>query len=348
LVSHLALSDVDALDSEELRLLLDNLSRDRRKLDHASAARLGTALWRSSPEQFADTLDDPSSVAAAAIHDIRLDALVEGIARKPLVGSRIASARPDVLATDGFWTIPGLEKSSIMRSVGIDDANARSVLIAVVRANCTSVATIAVNRLGAKVLLEAINEAERLQPGIDLTAWIRPVLPFPYEVGEFLAKGATARRIAIEISKQMEPEELPNDFGEDPWAIASRSQDRTTVAEETQFAGFLLARGLGYRSRSCALLLATSFDRVHAAVASGEMPEATWRKIERRLAWVYPWLEWDRCRRIRQAVVNKFIDLDLDPASFTELTTDERLFDELVDLASRSSRGRRFLRNVRR
>ena len=78
------------------------------------------------------------------------------------------------------------------------------------------------------------------------------------------------------------------------------------------------------------------------------MPWAGWQLIQRCLPWVLPWREWDRCGRVRQAIVDRFIDSDLEPRQFGTMTDDSALWRDLVDVAAETGRGRRYLGRVRR
>jgi hypothetical protein len=60
-----------------------------------------------------------------------------------------------------------------------------------------------------------------------------------------------------------------------------------------------------------------------------------------------PWQEWDRCARVRQTVVDRFIEFDLDPRQFAVVTDDDPLWLGLIDLAGRTGRGRQYLERVR-
>jgi hypothetical protein len=57
--------------------------------------------------------------------------------------------------------------------------------------------------------------------------------------------------------------------------------------------------------------------------------------------------DWDHCRRMRAAIVEAFVDRDLSPATFGQITTDDNLFAQLAESVAANKRGRRFLRNVR-
>jgi len=58
------------------------------------------------------------------------------------------------------------------------------------------------------------------------------------------------------------------------------------------------------------------------------------------------WFDWDRCRRLRAAVVDLFSHRDLAPEIFVGLVKSDELFLQLVEMASQSWKGREYLERV--
>ena len=107
----------------------------------------------------------------------------------------------------------------------------------------------------------------------------------------------------------MDPDAVPNEYGEDPWLKAMEmSSDSNDVAGEDYLAAFLLNRALGWNSRSIGRLMFFCVQRVHQALAVERLDWNAWNLVQRRLPWASPWKAWDRCGRVRLAVVDKFVD----------------------------------------
>lgn len=341
-----ALEKVELLSEKSFGFVLSGIADQKPELDAATVGRIGNVLWRKSPRQFCSALEDlgpVGNIARAAIANMEPPLLVAGIARDPIIGRHCALQRPDLFLEPTFWNVPGLETSSIVGLLDAEAPNGHHILALIIAAGHGDVADAVVSRFGAEMVGKAIAAVDKSKLVEDFSIWIRAIVKQGSVLSGLLSSGVLTRRIVIELSKAMEPDDLINNVGEDPWAIASELEGRVESLDEVQFAGFLLARALGRRSRSCAKLFVASFDRAHKAIAMGQMPNTTWRQIERNLSWVYPWMEWDRCGRIREDVVRKFVDLELDPTAFGRLTADGTLFAELANLASKSGRGRRFL-----
>jgi hypothetical protein len=141
---------------------------------------------------------------------------------------------------------------------------------------------------------------------------------------------------------------VPNDFGEDPWWIAASQSDGDISDDRGQYlAAYLLARAFGFRSNNQAELIRFAFDQVYLPALQSRLSREAWSIIEPRLprSWA-SWIEWDICQRLRDVLVEAFIDRDLSPSTFTDVTKDDEVFAQLAEAAARTGRGRRFLRRA--
>ncbi|TBW38496.1 hypothetical protein EYW49_09515 [Siculibacillus lacustris] len=116
--------------------------------------------------------------------------------------------------------------------------------------------------------------------------------------------------------------------------------------DEDFLAAFLMARALGRRSRSQAWLFGFSYTKVYRSLEMSRLSAEAERLVSSRLGWG-GWFGWDNCSRLRETVVDAFIDRHLDPETFGRLTDDGALAISLIDEAARSGRGRRYLAEVR-
>jgi hypothetical protein len=163
-----------------------------------------------------------------------------------------------------------------------------------------------------------------------------------------LAEGNSfSRNVLVRLSRALTPDAIPNDFGDDPWLIAlANSQGDVTDTDASYLSAFLLARALGFRTRASAEITIQTFEPVHVALASRQMSEEGWQLIERLLPWT--WLEWDRCNRLRDAVAKLFVERDYPAETFDRLTSDDGLFIMLVANMAETSRGRSYLRKLKK
>jgi hypothetical protein len=151
----------------------------------------------------------------------------------------------------------------------------------------------------------------------------------------------------VAIAKSTSPDALPNDYGDDPWLRVLASSTPTSAEMDTYLASYLLARSLGRRSRNPAELVQYGFDAAYSALSKEQLPEHTWHLLEDRLPWVLPFLSWDRCLRVRNAIAALFVDRSLPPAVFARVSEDDTYFAHLVNAVGRTYRGTDYLNRVR-
>jgi hypothetical protein len=180
-----------------------------------------------------------------------------------------------------------------------------------------------------------------------MSEWLGAALSNSSTVAEVLStNGHFGVTFLATIARRTYPDFVPNDYGDDPWWTAvCRSFDDADERSKQYLSAYLLARALGYRSRNQAELLEYAFDAVYVPALQSRLSVDAWNLVDRRLpnSWFF---EWDNCRRIRDAIVDTFIQRDLSALGFARITRDDRLFEELAKLAERTGRGRRFLKRV--
>jgi hypothetical protein len=182
-----------------------------------------------------------------------------------------------------------------------------------------------------------------------LDTWLRELARYPDRSAAALASGKIGRRAVLAgLARQMDPDTVPNEYGDDPWLLATRAASgRLHQKDEDFFAAFLMSRSLGFRSRSRADLVHLSYETVYWSLQSSRLPRDAEYLVTRRLNWG-GWFGWDNCSRLRETVVDLFIDRNLDPETFGRLTDDGGLATSLIDEAARSVSGRRYLTEVRK
>jgi hypothetical protein len=142
------------------------------------------------------------------------------------------------------------------------------------------------------------------------------------------------------------PDAVPNDYGNDPWVEVLASWSTLHTRMVTYLATYLLARALGWRSRSPAELVRYGFDAAYDALSRDRLPGDAWRLLEDRLPWVLPFVAWDRCLRVRNAVVGLFVERNLPPSAFARISDDDAYFAHLAHAMARTYRGRSYLGRV--
>ncbi len=315
-----ALADIEELDDRTFEFVCESMIEDEVILDPKSASRVGRALWRRSPTDFAAALADEGPLGQAvntAVASMSVEALIEGIVAEPMIAGRLVPIRADLMISSHFWKASLPEVGAMLQLV--DSHNEEAVLQAVVASGRTDVASATVQRFGSARTLVAIGQTSAVRTSRS-SEWINWITRDPQALGSPLSSGQLSRELVTVLSQRMDPDVVPNDYGADPWLTAAHAEGNVGSSEERRFAAFLMVRALGGRSRSTAELLRISFDRVHSSLGDGSMPYEGWQLIERRLSWPVLWGEWDKCGRVREAVTARFVDHDLSPEIFGRLT----------------------------
>ncbi len=342
-----ALANLEGADDRVFHFVCDSVAADDRGPDPQTSKWIGDFLWRKSPVTFAGALSKEGAmrdIVARSVTELDAARLVDGTVRYPEIAATIARARPELLALRGFWEASPIDIDGLLEQV--DGKKDDGVLRAIAAANRFDGAAQVTRKFGAARTLEAVGAPEASSRVVGVADWLPWIAMDPPSLGAPLSSGKLAREAVVGLAKCLHPDDVPNDYGDDPWAAAAQAAGILGSVDEDRFAAFLMARALGRRSRSCAELLRMSFDRVHRSLGDCSMPDEGWRLVDRRLPWPSFWSEWDRCERVRHGVAAKFIDFELDPAAFTRLTDDDALFQRLAEIAAGSGSGRRYLEKV--
>lgn len=347
LLARRAVEEVDEFDDVLLEFVVDFLEQTAGQGDPAIAAdRIAMKLWHQSPDRFFDALDAGGVIgrgAMEALSAIATDELVKGLTSAPHLVARVAKHRPDILSRTEFWLI---ETADIDLLDHIDADQAERVAPALLEAGVVAAAPLIVAKIKPEPLATILAAAIG-RPALD--AWLRALAVRSDIAAGVLASGRISdRATVIRLARMSEPDDVPNDYGEDPWLIAVRAASKGVGQPDEDFlSAFLISRALGRRSRSQAELIRIAYTTVYRALEQSRMPRDAERLVTGRLDWG-GWFGWDNCSRLRETVVDAFIDRHLDPETFGRLTDDGALAISLIDEAARSGRGKRYLAEVRR
>lgn len=345
-VAKQALETADEVDDEVFDFLLETLEQSRDLAGNPTTSdKLGFALWRRSPLRFHSALNSSgalSEVARHALSQMPAELLVAGLRTHGEMAVEIVSVRPDVLVEPMFWTIDEIEDGVAELIPESAFGEATKALLAAGR---TGPATYVIERIDPAELVRAL-ESPTADRGAML-AWLDRLCRHANRLAAVLATGKVSLLTTlVAIAQRIYPDDVPNAFGEDPWLIALRGASDSLEQSENDFlAAFLLSRALGRESRSTAQLLRFAYTTVHLAFRDRRFSYDAERLARGRLS-SDSWFEWDNCARLRETVVHRFVDHNLDPETFGRLTDDGPLSLALFDEAARTRKGRKYLEKV--
>lgn len=347
-VAKQALETANEVDDEVFDFLLETLEQSSDLAGNpATSDKLGTALWRRSPHRFHSALNSSGplrDVAEHALSKIPTDLLVAGLRTYGEMAVEIVPVRPDILLESMFWTIAEIEDGLVEF---IPESALGEGAEALLAAGRTGPATYIIERIDPAELVRAL-ESPKADHGAML-AWLDRLSRYANRLAAVLASGKISRlTMLVAIAQRIYPDDVPNNYGEDPWFTALQGASGSLERpEEDYLASFLLSRALGRESRSVAQLLRFAYTRVHLAFRDQRFSYEAERLAKGRLS-SDSWFEWDNCTRLRETVVRRFVDHDLDPGTFGRLTDDGPLSLALFDEAARTRKGRKYLEKVHR
>lgn len=346
LVARQALKVADQIDDAVFEFLLDTLEQASDSAERVDLGdQLGFALWRRSPRRLHSALLAGGllgNAAARAVEEMQPDQIVAGLQANGDIAADIAERRPDLLVQSGFWKIQEVDDVLAERISERDTGRAALALLAAGR---VGPAATLIGRADPAELVRAL-ESDDADPDA-ASAWLITLCRDRNRTAAALASGAIAHlSMVVAIAHLSQPDDVPNAYGEDPWLIALRGASGTLKRSDEDFlAAFLLARALGWQSRSQAKLLQYSYTRVYKAFEEKRFSSDGEKLAKSRLRWS-SWFDWDSCSRLRDTVTGRFVDHDLDPEIFGHLTDDGPLAISLIDEAARTGRGRKYLDRV--
>ena len=352
-LAHSALSQAGSLNDACLEFLLRHLEfLERHDLERV-AGTLGRAVWSKGPNRLMSLMETNRAfrvIAERTFEVLPTRELARGLQEAPDLARIALTCRPDLIAEPGFWTRDFPVQADALDELA-NSNKTRPIVAALVAAQRDDLASTVVERCGSFVVLDILgSEMERDSKNRSFERWILAASRNPVAVSEYLAAGPTKPRILLAaLARSLAPDVVPNEIGTDPWLSATRnSTGSLSEPSAIHLSAYLLSRALGPNSRSAGELAELGFEPVHDAAASSRLSDEAWLLLEERLPSSVLGGEWDRCRRIRAGVVGAFINRNLSPRVFTRIATSDHLFEDLVGIAAANSRGRRYLRRVRR
>jgi hypothetical protein len=108
---------------------------------------------------------------------------------------------------------------------------------------------------------------------------------------------------------------------------------------------FLLALGFNNPPLGAAELVARSFESVHDAAADQSLPQSSWRLLKDQAPDYSSWWSWDKCKRLRCALTERFIRFQWPRQQFLE-SAHGRTFERVLNNSYDVEGGKDFIREV--
>jgi len=138
-------------------------------------------------------------------------------------------------------------------------------------------------------------------------------------------------------------------FGTERWfRLARVKADELDEQSRIRAMTFLLALSFNNPDAQSPELVAEAFQVVYDAAAQEKLSYGSWRQLMYQAPSLSWWGEWDKCERLRHALVDKFIRYKWAPEFFIKAVRREDTFKEILSSFGRKGSERKFLRRVAR
>lgn len=137
------------------------------------------------------------------------------------------------------------------------------------------------------------------------------------------------------------------EFGADVWLpLAKTVSTSLRGAELIEISAFLLALGFNNPGLNAAELVANSFEAVHNAAYEKRLGNKSWALLKDHAPSLSIWRDWDKCERLRAALVESFIKYQWPTKYFLVAVQDRRTFQRILDYCRDSKKGREFIKKI--
>lgn len=344
-----AISNLEALNASSIDFLWENLDLAAKDSLQPVYPKLARIIWHRDPQQlvpFMNRAGHENSILEQALDTLDLRSLVTGLDTAPELLKIALIRRPELVAESFFWSHFDTNRYAFeAASEARLQASAIPVLLESGRSDSAGTAS---QYFGGRAILEGLSKTRHTELSV-MQAWIKVAVTDLSEVAQFLGSEIEIPRIVLHsIAMELAPDALPNLNGADPWLTAWRNSTGEINKTDTLYMyAYFINRSLGYQSGSQSELFQLSFEAVHDAAASDNLPEKCWLILEPRLPQSIFWFSLDRCKRIRDGVTDAFVQRTLSPICFAKLTYDDALFQQLVANVAQTKKGRSYLKQVR-
>jgi hypothetical protein len=137
-------------------------------------------------------------------------------------------------------------------------------------------------------------------------------------------------------------------YGANIWLNLAKTA--TSALGETELAelmSFILSIGFNNPGEGSEELVARSFEIVHDAAARNQLDYRSWQILERQIPSLTWWRDWDRCERLRRALIDRFMRYDWPAEHFLRTVRNRETLQKIVDYCNSTDQGRLFLRKLR-
>ncbi len=179
--------------------------------------------------------------------------------------------------------------------------------------------------------------------------WARALSHQPNTIIDWLSNAKSPRTATMALlAGILDPHsQRVTQLGTRVWLHLSRvSCNELDESNYIRVMAFLLALGFNNPDKHAPELVVEAFHPVHEAAARDRLPYASWRLLMYQAPSLSWWGEWDKCERLRQALIDKFIRYGWNVEFFLRAVKHSDTFARVLYSCNEKGRGRKFIRRV--
>ena len=134
-------------------------------------------------------------------------------------------------------------------------------------------------------------------------------------------------------------------LGADIWMPLARAE--ILSSNNIEIKAFLLALGFNNPNDGADRLVRMSFEEVHDAVEKNSLSYHYWHLIEQNVPSLSWWMNWNKCERLRHALVDKFIQYNWSAQEFLLSVNRDETFSSIVQYCKWDKKRQQFIKTIR-
>jgi len=341
-IARVAIRNVRLLDHVALDFLVRNLNAVANDVETDELLQLGQALWGREPKHLVQIFKENTDWSRVLVENtllrLPLETLIVNLQDLQELILLILDLRPEIVGGIDFWDNVGeLGKAVLEYIVESQDLSAIA-LSSLVSSKRADLCLAAVDLFGNVEVGKAIFEGDPYS--ID-DLWIIGLASNLQSIAELLSQGTPLHkhllwRLLISMERTKPFDKVVADLWVTAWNAAHGEIESD---EHVYIFAFIMACLLNSKTGSFDNVLLLTFDRLYEALETREMPQSAWDMLNRHL----PWLSWDPCVRLCDAVAQLCVDQNLSAQTFVCLASNNKAFEDILYFISFTMRGRDYL-----
>jgi hypothetical protein len=337
---------------------------DKKTLDIRQRAQ---RFWQTSPSEAIQIITELFGSEVNPLGEEYILGVAKSLEPADVVGiSKINRAllyvfvkhKPALAGNSKLWQVSADEQrellDAVLSSVDLGVDTMRNVVIAILESGSDSIADEIVPKFGSIAVITVLDWVDSCpSASFDMFSdeWRYVLRSHQSELLEWVQRAASRTEFGMAFAADLLD---PNSAeviraGAKVWLplarnAASNLEDDILIKTMS----FLLALALNNPGGGSAELAEHSFQIVHDSAQNGTLGYSSWRMLEKNVPQLGWWQDWDKCERLRRALVESFIRYQWSIGSFLLSVKSPEIFKEIVYYCRRTRKGRALIRDAAR